>query len=209
MSQLAIPSSRVDLLIGYSWTESPLLELRRLKGNAELPVPFTPLKGFERTFLGAIPIEAKNASGNSMDARYQLALCGSAMLQLRQRWASIQQKEYNPDRPPIVISLSVTGHSWFYYVMYLGSPRQSAQGYHAIDSVPRILLGPFSAGSTTSLLSTFYLFQFLQALKEWLVEEWAPEVFEELAGIPLIQPRSLANSSVTNTSSVPTVRNGS
>lgn len=191
-------SARVDLLIGYTWTEQPLMDF--YEARAEWPLPFTPLKKIEHSVLGAVPIEVKNASGDAMDARYQLALCSSAMLRLRQKWASSQKKEFNPDKPPIVVSLSVHGHVWSYYVMYLGKPRniagvranpQTTQDYHNLNLVPRMLLGPFVAGHTTGLLPTFYLFRFFEELRKWLVEEWAPEVFEELAGIPFVDQSSV------------------
>lgn len=212
-----IQSARVDLLIGYNWDESPLKEYR--EARQVLPLPITPLKCIERTFLGAIPIEVKNAAGNTMDARYQLALCASAMLHLRQLWAGSQEKQFNPDRPPIVISLSVIGHFWCYYIMYLGPPRkvaggqqgamnaQTSQDYHGVYSTPRIFLGPFVAGNTVTLHSTLYLFQFFEVLRSWLVEEWAPEIFEELAGIPIAEPS--LSSRESGSSALPSSAHGS
>ncbi|RPB21695.1 hypothetical protein L211DRAFT_851174 [Terfezia boudieri ATCC MYA-4762] len=124
-----IKAAKVDLLVGYNWTEQPLKDF--LSDRPELPMFFTPLKQLQQTFLGAVPVEVKNATGDSTEARYQLAICASAMLRLRQMWAKSQKKEYDPGKPPVVVGLSVIGHVWSYYVTYLGKPYQKLQ-YRAI-----------------------------------------------------------------------------
>lgn len=194
-TQLRVKSTRVDLLIGYRSDQEPWKGcLRERKRHGLNPVPLTPLQGqgIELDFIGVIPVEVKNATGDSMDARYQLVLCASGMLQLRQMWATNSKKEaFNPEKPPIVIALSIVGHNWSYYIIFLGKPEPPIPNIiqepanplvqREFDLAPRIVLGPFMAGHTMGILPTFQLFHFLMALREWVVKEWAPEAYEELS----------------------------
>ena len=63
-------------------------------------MPLTPLQGLEWSFLGAIPEEVRSAIGDATEARYQLAICASAMLRLRQFRTNIQRRVYDWKNPP-------------------------------------------------------------------------------------------------------------
>lgn len=170
--------------------QKPWTELLKQRKRQKLDsVPLAPLQTLEQTFIGVIPVEVKNATGDSIDARYQLALCASGMLRLRRVWATSssdqQKKQYDPENPPVVVALSIIGHIWSYYIIFLGTPDESesvmAEDPHHLDSIPRIVLGPFMGGHTMGILPTCHLFHFLTVLREWVVTEWAPVVYEELA----------------------------
>lgn len=174
-------------MVGYHRDETPWKELFDNRVDLGLqPVPLTPLLGQDRIFIGAIPVEVKNAAGDSLDARYQLALCASGMLQLRRDWASSQPNNiFDPENPPIVVALSIVGHVWSYYVIFLGKPPSGqTQSHVESGSIPRVVLGPFMGGHTMGIVPTFQLFHFLTVLREWVVNEWAPVVYEEL-GMPV------------------------
>ena len=172
--------AKVDLLVGYKVQrkEEPWGSLIRPQ-----MVCLTPLQGFETNFLGVIPVEIKNATGDSYQVRCQLALYSSAMLQLWQDMAAQGSQEQlnnglDTQKLPIVLSLSIVGHIWTYYITFLEQPEKASTSSPSADE--RIVLGPFFAGNTMSLLSTFQLFHFLTVLRDWVVEKWAPMVYKEL-----------------------------
>lgn len=201
--------------MGYDAAFNPLSALTCQISPVNKP-PLSPLMGLEN-YLAAIPIEVKNFSGDPSEARYQQTVFGSVMLRIRQLWATRITKAFDKANPPNVVGLTVTGHTWSFYLLYLGednvdagtgNPRRpytldvDGAAYLAMDVTPRVALGPFWAGCASDLLQNVsMLVGFVRVLREWVANECAPEAFGELrepVHVVLDQSTAAASASIAN-----------
>ncbi|KAF8461270.1 hypothetical protein BDZ91DRAFT_737626 [Kalaharituber pfeilii] len=137
-----ISSVKIDLALGYDAEDEFLTTI--LPDFPHWPSSLCPLVTLENDFLVAVPIEIKTACGVANQSEVQLSVCASAMLDIQEQWSNRRAQEngngnVDPGHPPVVVTHSVYGHHWTYYIIYRGEEGPQLQGLSPIpegDSSP-------------------------------------------------------------------------
>lgn len=132
-----LSSMKIDLVLRFMANKEPFRA--PLRGLRDIEIPkLGPFVRSPNDALIAVPVEVKDNVGDSSLAEYQSCMAASALLEARHRWAVWRGHQFDYKKnPPLVITLIVIKHVWYFYIVYLGEPNKDPLSENPLPETDR------------------------------------------------------------------------